>query len=439
MSRFKPYSPDQVYLLPPGVKDVLGEGHLCFFVQKVVGRLDLTQFEQVYSAEGGELYAPALMLSVWLYAYATGLTSGRELERRMQEDLPLRYLGGGAEPDHWALSAFRRKHRRGINDVFTQVLEFVRQQGLGKLGVVAIDSTRIKASNGKARVDSGKQLREQRTKYRRQIRQWQKRADAADNAVVAQIASEQLERLQRQLETIPARLEKLKKSGQERLPRTDPDARVLCKRGQSVVGYTADLAVSQDHFIVAQRVTQAATDNASLVPMVQAVQRQCRERPQQVVADSGLYSNDNAAWMEAEDIEGYIPDSNLAAALNRGTRVKGRARAPEMKRMRAKFRTPEGRARYAQRKGMVEGPFGTLKTERDLARFRLRGLEKVGIEFSLSAIGYNLTRWRAEQDPESAVWCRRRARAAKQVGSEKKRQKCLERGKAKESTGRRRG
>jgi hypothetical protein len=100
----------------------------------------------------------------------------------------------------------------------------------------------------------------------------------------------------------------------------------------------------------------------------------------------------------------------MAAALNRGRRVRGQARAGEMKRMRAKLRSPEGRKLYAQRKALVEGPFGTLKSERDLHRFRLCGLQKVGIEFTLGAIGYNLTRWHAERDPHSAIWCRRRAR-----------------------------
>src|ERR1035438_2546642 len=100
MSRFKPYRPEQAYLLPPSVKDVLGTGHLCFFVQQVMGQLDLSPFEQHYSAEGGELYAVPLMLSVWLYAYATGLTSARELERRIREDLPLRYLAGAEAGAH---------------------------------------------------------------------------------------------------------------------------------------------------------------------------------------------------------------------------------------------------------------------------------------------------------------------------------------------------
>jgi len=410
MSRFKPYSPDQAYLLPPSVKDVLGEGHLCFFVQAMVSRLDLSSLEQVYSAEGGELYAPAMMLSLWLYAYATGLTSARELERRVKEDLPLRYLAGGAQPDHWALSAFRRRHKRGLNDVFTQVVECARALGLGKLGVVAIDSTRVKGNNAKSRVDTASRLRKERANIRRQIREWQKQCEGEERGVPSELEVAQLERLWERLEAIPARLEKLKKSGVERLPRSDGDARVLRKYGQSVIGYTADLAVTEDQFIVAQRVTQADSDNDSLVPMVEAVEKQCGEKPKVVVADSGLYSNDNAAQMEASKIDAYIPDSNLAAVLNKGGRVKGRACAEEMKRMRRKLRTPAGRALYGKRKGMVEGVFGVLKTERDVQRFRLRGLVKVGIEWTLAAIGYNLTRLQAEQDPGSPLARRRRCR-----------------------------
>src|ERR1700746_4202124 len=103
MSRFRQYNPNQAYLLPPSVKEVLPAGHLCFFLQEVVAQLDLEPFEQEYSDEGGQLYHPALMLSVWLYAYATGVTAGRELERRVREDLPLRYVAGGGRQDHWAL------------------------------------------------------------------------------------------------------------------------------------------------------------------------------------------------------------------------------------------------------------------------------------------------------------------------------------------------
>ena len=180
MSRFKVYSPDQAYLLPPSVRDELGEKHLCFFVREVIERLDMSVFEQSYSAEGGELYAPQLMLGVWLYAYALGITSARQVERRLVEDLAFRYLAAGERVDNWALSAFRRRHSRALNDAFTQVLEWAQSQGMVKLGRVAIDSTRIAANASRDRVDTEQALRDTRARLRRQVRAWQKAADRDD-------------------------------------------------------------------------------------------------------------------------------------------------------------------------------------------------------------------------------------------------------------------
>ena len=81
--------------------------------------------------------------------------------------------------------------------------------------------------------------------------------------------------------------------------------------------------------------------------------------------------------------------------------------------MRAKFRTPQGRILYARRKGIAEGPFGTIKAQRDMRQFRLRGADKVDTEFTLTLLGYNLTRLHQELDPDSELWRRRRAREEK--------------------------
>jgi transposase len=78
------YNPEQAYLLPPGVKQVPGRDHLCFFAHEVVERLDLRRFLDVYHEEGGRLYHPSMMLKVWLYGYALGMTSSRRLEQRMR-------------------------------------------------------------------------------------------------------------------------------------------------------------------------------------------------------------------------------------------------------------------------------------------------------------------------------------------------------------------
>ena len=355
----------------------------------------MSVFEQSYSPEGGELYAPQLMLGVWLYAYALGITSARQVERRLVEDLAFRYLAAGERVDNWALSAFRRRHGRALNDAFTQVLEWARQRGMGKLGRVAIDSTRIAANACKDRVDSEQALRDMRAQLRRQVRAWQQAADRDDAEPGGLDVA--IGELNKALGELPRRLERLKKSGLKKLSRSDEDARFLRQRGGFVLGYTAEIAVSDDHLIVAQRVTQNATDNASLEPMVDEVEQRCGAPPGAALADSGFFSIDNLNRMEQRNIDAYVPDSNMACALNLGTRCRTRACAPAHRRMRAKLRSPAGQAAYARRKAIVEPVFGVLKQQRGIRQFRTRGLNNVNNEYTLATLAFNLTRLHSMQ------------------------------------------
>jgi transposase len=391
MSRFKVYIPDQAYLLPPSVRDELGEKHLCFFVRGVIGRLDMSVFEHSYSIEGGELYAPQLLLGVWLYAYALGITSARQVERRVVEDLAFRYLAAGERVDNWALSAFRRRHGRALNDAFTQVLEWAQSQGMVKLGRVTIDSTRIAANASKDRVDSEQALRDTRAQLRRKVRSWQKEADRDDAEPGGLEVA--IGELNKSLAEMPRRLERLKKSGLKKLSRTDQDARFMRQRGDKfVLGYSAEITVSDDHLIVAQRVTQNVTDNGSLVPMLDQTEQRCGAPPGAALADSGFFSIDNLNQMEQRNIDAYVPDSNMARTLNLGGRCRTRACAPAHRRMRAKLRSPAGQAAYARRKAVVEPVFGVLKQQRGMRQFRTRGLQNVNNELTLATLAFNITR-----------------------------------------------
>lgn len=399
MSKFLPYSPDQAALLPASVKDVLSDDHLCFFVHRAVEKLNLMVFEAAYGEEGRRAYAPALMLKVWLYGYLLGVTSSRRLEQRIREDLAFRYLAGGATPDYWALNDFLRRHRRATNDVFTQVLELARAAGLVKLGHVAIDSTRVAANASRHRVDSEKRLRQQRARLRKQVRAWQRRMQDQDpdEGAGTTLAAEQVRKLEQQLEQIPQRLERLKKSKQRQLSRTDADARFLRQARGYVLGYSAEVAVDENHLIVAQRITQNASDNQSLVPMVEQVKRVCGRNPVQVSADTAFFTAAAVDELAERGVDSYVPDVEMAREIKGGYRAGKKignriVHHPTVLRMREKLRQPEGRRAYAQRKNQVEPVFGTLKEQRGLRRFRRRGLAAVSTEWTLAAVAYNLGR-----------------------------------------------
>ena len=396
MGRYVVYNPDQVWLWPPSVRDELGENHLAVFIHELVERLDLRHFETEHPDVGRPGYPPQLLLKVWLYADATGVTSSRRIEQRLHEDLGFRLLAGNLKPDHWTLNEFRRRHPRALNDVFTQVVEAARAMGLGKLGRVAIDSTRIEANASPDRRDSLEQLRRERVRIRQRIRRWQKQCDQ-DDAEAAAATPDAPEDWRKRLEEIPRQMEQLRKSGQARGSRTDPESRYLRRRGGFCLGYTAELAVSDDHLIVGQRVHQATNDNGSLAAMTEAVEEVSGERPGAVMADAGYYSMEQIQAVEQRGIEVYVPDRLMATELA-GLGVAGemndrqRKRTPGLHELRERLREPEARRCYARRKALVEPVIGVLKHQPGMRKFRLRGLLGVSSEWALTTMGFNLTR-----------------------------------------------
>ncbi|MBI4166865.1 MAG: hypothetical protein HY508_14150 [Acidobacteria bacterium] len=62
--KFLTYNPDQIELLAPRVEEVLGKDHLCFFLRRMVERLDLGGIEQGYDEEGRSGYHRALRVAV---------------------------------------------------------------------------------------------------------------------------------------------------------------------------------------------------------------------------------------------------------------------------------------------------------------------------------------------------------------------------------------
>lgn len=389
MPTYQPYSPDQAELLPAHVKDVLGPDHLCFLVHEVVERCDLSSFESQQEDEGGQrCYDPRLMLKVWLYGFSVNVRTTRKLEQRIREDLGFRYLAGGAAPDHKTLSEFHRRHRAAITEMFTEVLLFLRRAGLAKVGTLAIDSTRIKAQASPNRLLSQKQLQEE---LRQKVERWQRELDDdPDREPGTRVGREQFEQVRE-------KLQQLRESGESKLSTTDPEARFLRERSRFVLGYTAEVAVSEDHFIVAQRVSQNKNDNHTLLPMIDEVQRQGGQAPERVLADSGFFCVENVRELEARGIEGYVPDSNLAREINTGQVAGGVGRMAirdaSLKRMRQRLRSARGRAWYRKRKALVEPVIGILKEQRGMRQFQRRGLAAVAVEWTLAAIAYNLARY----------------------------------------------
>ena len=115
---FREWQPEQGQLLPQYAREELGEGHLaCFFVD-VRKALDFSSILGGYTKECGQPpYHPVMMALLLMYAYARGITSSREIERRCETDIAFRYLTGGERPDHDTVCTFRVRHLDGLAPV----------------------------------------------------------------------------------------------------------------------------------------------------------------------------------------------------------------------------------------------------------------------------------------------------------------------------------
>ena len=202
---------------------------------------------------------------------------------------------------------------------------------------------------------------------------------------------------------------------------TDPDSRMMSTRRGWVQGYNAQLAVTDDHLILATTLTQHAGDVTCFEPMLHAATTAAtivdRHRPTTANdSDSDMDSDSDSGTVGAGQggigtvlaDAGYYSERNLslpgpdrlialgtARELHRAARQQPAAgpppeHAPPAEQMRHHLRTVEGERRYKRRGATVEPVIGHLKDQIGLRRFSRRGLKAAASELDLAAAVANL-------------------------------------------------
>jgi transposase len=132
-ARFIGCDRDQVFLMPPSLRDWVPEGHLVWTVLDAVAELDLSAVYADYrdDGRGRPAYEPSMMVARLLYAYARGNRSSRGIERACVEDIAYRVVTGNLAPDHSTIAEFRCRHERPLGEVFSGVLGSCARGGAG--------------------------------------------------------------------------------------------------------------------------------------------------------------------------------------------------------------------------------------------------------------------------------------------------------------------
>jgi transposase len=442
---FRPYDPAQQFLLPPSIDDWLPEDHAARFVAEAVDELlDLGPIYASYeSFDGAPPYDPTMMLKLLLWGYSCGVTSSREMERRCSTDVAFRYLSANQAPDYRSIARFRRRHLGAVEDLFVQVLACCAEAGLVKLGRVALDGTKLRASASRHKAMSYDRLGPRIEDLEAEVRDLLAEAEAADrNEDEASGADRRGDELPAELARRETRLQKMRVAKEaiehdakekaaakarakaekedrsddevheaadaaakkarpdKRAQRsfTDPESRMMKTNDGFHYAYNGQAVVDEEaQVILAVSVTQAAGDVGQLFSMADRMVDNLAAAgiegdPGVILADAGYCSDDNLKKADSSEHDWLI----ATGRLKHHERVSDAPRGPIPKdatpreRMARRLRTKKGRTDYARRKAIVEPAFGQMKVRQHAGHLRLRGLAGATGEWALHAICHNL-------------------------------------------------
>jgi transposase len=179
---YRPYEPDQMFLMPPSLSDWLPADHLVYFVREILDTIDLSPISSVYEKEerGYPPYHPKVMTGILLYGYCNGITSSRKLEKHCQEDVAFRVLAANNQPDFRTISDFRKLHLGTLEHLFVEILLLCQKAGLVKFGHISLDGTKIKANASKHKAMSYGRMKQDIARLEREIAQLLDEAEQTD-------------------------------------------------------------------------------------------------------------------------------------------------------------------------------------------------------------------------------------------------------------------
>ena len=408
-------------LLPVDLRDWVGKDDLARLIVDVVEQCDLRRAVTNDRGSGSLQYPPGMMVSLLIYAYAQGVFSSRRIEQLTYENLSVRYVCGNTHPDHDTIAKFRRENGALFQDCLRSVILLAQELGMVKLGMLAVDGSRMEANANRHRFTTQKQLEQEQARVDELIKELLQKAEAADQAAQgqeepAELPLELVDEQKRQ-QAIKAGMERIKQreaeqkeqkealakrgrksnAGPVRMNLTDPDCGILHRKGAgTVIGYNAQIAVDVQGagLIISNTVSAQGCDAELLHEVLEPIERQLGQAAQEVVVDTGYESARRA----------YEIEKNLGTKViypPRATRVSkrplGKMRRPDQRLVRhmrhlikRRMESAHGQWLRQRRQTVAESAFGFIKQTMGFERFSLRGLKKVQTEWQLVCLAFNI-------------------------------------------------
>ncbi len=324
----------QTTLLPECIDDYVDADNRVRAIDAFVGMLDLTAlgFDVEPEATGRPGYHPSTMLKLYLYGYFNQVQSSRRLERECGRNLELIWLLGRLKPDFKTIADFRKDNGSAIRQVCRQFVALCRDIDLLDASVVAIDGSKFKAVNAKAKSYTREKIERQLGEVDAAITRYLGELDRADevhsktgmlppDARVARVVKK-LAHFRKEERTLKAMEQRMDSTGETQVSLTDPDCRAMATTSKQprVVGYNVQTVVeTKHHLIVAHEVTNHGYDRDALSMMAHKAQAVMASDAIEAIADKGYYKGEEIVACEQDGIAVVVskPHTSNAAAVGR--------------------------------------------------------------------------------------------------------------------------
>jgi len=328
----RPYDQSQQFLLSPRLDEWISKDNQARVFSEVVDQLDISGFQEI-KLEGRPRFDTSMMLKILIWGYANGLRASRKIAKRVQTDVEFMWLAGLEKPDFRTICLFRKTNLAKLNYLFSQVILLARGLKLIRLGLIALDGTKVRAN---VSVESFKEKQDWENELKRiqaevsRILAEAEESDLADDQRYGENLRgdeipKELEELEERKKRIGALLNQItgkKTDDHQKISSTDPEVKFMHHKNGSIPAYNCELAVTKEQIIVYSEVTNEPADTNQLKPALEGIKDTCGREPKRLAADAGFNSGGNCRCLEDRKIDGYIPASseeNIGKDMNSET------------------------------------------------------------------------------------------------------------------------
>jgi transposase len=401
--------------------ELIPQVHQARVIWSVVEKLDLHAFHEPIKARDGvcgrDATDPKLLVALWLYAATRGVGSARELARLCVESRPYRWLCGGVTINHHTLSDLRVGHADALDELFTQVLAALVEQGVVKVKRISQDGTRVRAGAGASSFRRGERLEQLLDQAKTHVADLRALLDdpeksaglsAKKKAAKLRAGKNRQQRIEAALKVLPELQakqqaaakqagngkygQKLKKN-QPRVSTTDCEARVMkMPDGGFAPAMNVQLAAdTESRAIVGVDVTNGGSDKGQAEPMRKQVEDRTKLKVQEHLIDGGFLILEELDRAAEHDVTIFAPPPAPRDASKAGTQYTPKATdSPAQVQWRTRMASEDGKTIYKERAATSETVNADLKQHRGLMQLTVRGLAKAKCVALWSALAYNL-------------------------------------------------